>query len=198
MQTVLHWVTLYGYEAIFFLLVLGIVGLPIPDETLLTFAGYLVFKGHLRLLPTLAAAFLGSLCGITLSYVLGRTFGLYLVRHYGHYVRLTDEKIHQAHDWFRRAGRWSLTFGYFLPGIRHLTAYVAGASELELPVFALFAYTGGCIWSVTFISIGYFLGEEWAQATQWIRRTLLIGTGVALVILAGYSWVQRTKKRLGD
>lgn len=194
METILHWVTQYGYIGIFFLLVLGIVGLPIPDETLLTFAGYLVSRGTLHLLPTVAAAWLGSLCGITVSYVLGRTFGLFLIRHYGRHVRLTEEKINRAHDWFERIGKWSLTVGYFLPGIRHLTAYVAGASKLELPVFALFAYAGGCIWSLSFIAIGYFLGERWAQTTEKIHRHLLIGTGIVLMILAGYFFLQRRKK----
>jgi membrane protein DedA with SNARE-associated domain len=42
---------------------LGIVGIPLPDEVLLTFAGYLVFKGHLTLSLTIATAFLGSACG---------------------------------------------------------------------------------------------------------------------------------------
>ena len=47
-QQVLAWIAQYGYLAIFCLLVFGIVGLPVPDETLLTFTGYLVFKGHFR------------------------------------------------------------------------------------------------------------------------------------------------------
>jgi membrane protein DedA with SNARE-associated domain len=57
----------YGYLGIFSLLMLGIVGLPVPDEWLLTFAGYLIFKGHFQIVPTLAAAVLGSICGISVS-----------------------------------------------------------------------------------------------------------------------------------
>ena len=37
----------YGYLAIFIVLFLGIVGLPIPDEVLLTYVGYNVFLGRL-------------------------------------------------------------------------------------------------------------------------------------------------------
>ncbi|HKC10930.1 MAG TPA: DedA family protein, partial [Vicinamibacteria bacterium] len=70
----MQWIAHYGYVAIFSLLVLGIIGLPIPDETLLLFVGYLIYKGQLRAIPSLASAFLGSLCGITLSYAVGRTF----------------------------------------------------------------------------------------------------------------------------
>ena len=65
----------YGYAAIFVLLVLGIVGLPVSDETLLTFTGYLVFRGQLKLVPAFLSALLGSGCGITISYQLGRIFG---------------------------------------------------------------------------------------------------------------------------
>ena len=64
-QQVLAWITHYGYLAIFLLLVFGIVGLPVPDETLLTFTGYLVFKGHLSLPLAFATALAGSACGIT-------------------------------------------------------------------------------------------------------------------------------------
>ena len=77
-DTVLQWIGQYGYIAIFSLLVLGIVGLPVPDETLLTFTGYLVFQGHLSLGLAFLSCFAGSACGITLSYILGRTFGLTL------------------------------------------------------------------------------------------------------------------------
>ena len=72
-ETLLQWISQYGYLAIFFLLMLGIVGLPIPDEVLLTFSGYLVFKGQLALAPTMASAFLGSICGVSVSYSIGRT-----------------------------------------------------------------------------------------------------------------------------
>ena len=83
MELILHWISEYGYFGLFSLLVLGIVGLPVPDETLLTFAGYLIFRGQLRLVPTMLAAFLGSACGITLSYTLGRLTGYFLIEKYG-------------------------------------------------------------------------------------------------------------------
>ena len=71
METLSLWITHYGYFAIFFLLLLGIVGLPVPDEWLLTFTGYLVFKNQLILPYAFAAAAFGSMCGVTLSYGLG-------------------------------------------------------------------------------------------------------------------------------
>src|SRR5260370_16420295 len=89
-QQVLAWIAQYGYLAIFSLLVLGIVGLPVPDETLLTFSGYLVYQGHLSLPLAFLSAFAGSACGITLSYILGRTFGLKLIHRYCSALRLPE------------------------------------------------------------------------------------------------------------
>jgi membrane protein DedA with SNARE-associated domain len=84
MATIILWIAHYGYLALFGLLMLGIVGLPMPDETLLTFAGYLVFRQQFALLPTLAAAFCGSICGMSLSYGLGRTLGRAAVERLAH------------------------------------------------------------------------------------------------------------------
>src|SRR6476661_3607300 len=107
-HSVLAWITQYGYLAIFCLLMLGIVGLPVPDETLLTFTGYLIFSGHLKPVPAFVVCLAGTVCGITLSYVLGRTFGLALIHRFGKYVHLTEERLAKAHKFFERVGHWSL------------------------------------------------------------------------------------------
>lgn len=188
-EFVLAWITQYGYVAIFSLLVLGIVGLPVPDETLLTFTGYLVYKGHLSLPLAFAAALAGSTSGISISYWLGRSFGLKLIHRYGRYLRIREEHLAKAHAWFERAGHWSLTFGYFIPGVRHFTAYAAGMSNLEAPRFALYAYSGAILWVSSFISLGYFLGERWEVVERDIHRYLLwISLGVAILLAAYLVW----------
>ena len=63
----------YGYFALFGLLMLGIVGPLIPDETILIFAGIAIHSGQMQPVPTLLVAIAGSLCGINMSYMLGRT-----------------------------------------------------------------------------------------------------------------------------
>jgi membrane protein DedA with SNARE-associated domain len=89
-ETVLQWISQYGYLGIFSLLVSGIIGLPLPDEVLLTFSGYLVFNGQLALAPTIASAFLGSICGVTVSYIIGLTGGSFLVIKYGRCLYVTQ------------------------------------------------------------------------------------------------------------
>jgi membrane protein DedA with SNARE-associated domain len=183
-ESVLGWVAHYGYVGIFGLLMLGIIGLPIPDETLLMFTGYLIFKHELEPLPAFAAGFLGSICGITVSYALGRMLGLFLVTRLGHFLHIEPEALEQVRAWYERKGKYGLVISYFIPGIRHLAAYVAGSSRLSLPVFATFAYLGGLLWSSSFISIGYVLGDEWQQMSVSLHRYLLIGAGVIIVVIA--------------
>ena len=192
METAQHLVSQYGHLAIFCLLTLGIVGLPVPDEWLLTFSGYLVYKGHFNFLPTVATAYAGSVCGITISYIIGRTGGLFLVHKYGGYVRLTPQRLDRVHQWFERMGRWSLFFGYFMPGIRHFTAIVAGSSELEPHMFALFAYSGGLLWVLTFVSLGYFLGGQWTRISAEVDSVLLWLT-VGVVAAAILAWLLRRR-----
>lgn len=153
------WLIQYGSFVLFIFLVLGIIALPIPDETLMIFAGVLMDDGKLHIPMTILAAYLGSICGITLSYVLGKTIGHYVVHHYGKWFGLTQERLDQTHQWFYKYGKWTLIFGYFIPGIRHFTGVATGMADLEYKQFALFAYSGAIIWATTFLSIGYFFGS---------------------------------------
>jgi len=192
-QQVLAWISHYGYLAIFFLLVFGIVGLPIPDETLLTFTGYLLYQRRLSPPLAFACAFAGSASGITISYELGRVFGHTLLARYGKYIHLTPARLARAHAWFERIGHWALTFGYFIPGVRHLTAYAAGMSDVRPAQFALFAYSGSALWVSTFLSLGYFLGDRWVVVQRHVHEYLVwAGVGMALA-LAGYLFWRRSK-----
>jgi len=194
METVFQLISQYGLIAVFFLLMLGIVGLPVPDETLLTFSGYLIYRGQFHFLPTILTAYAGSICGITISYTIGRTGGIFLIHKYGPYVHLTKERLDRIHGWFERMGRWALFFGYFMPGVRHFTAVVAGSSELEPHVFALFAYSGGLLWVLTFVSLGYFLGDQWSRMDEEIHGVLLWLTMAAIAAALVYWWLRRRKK----
>ena len=184
METGLDWVSRYGDAAIFVLLMLGIFGLPVPDETLLTFAGYLCFKGTLVLGPTLAASALGSGCGITLSYGLGRLLGVHAVRRLGPVLHLRQEHLAKTQRWFESWGKYVLIIGYFVPGVRHLTGIVAGASKLSPVVFARFAYAGAVVWSGSFITLGYAVGDQWQPLYEQLEPMLLVGATMVLFGLA--------------
>lgn len=194
MDAVFQWITTYGYGALFLLLMLGVVGLPIPDETLLLFCGYLISKGDFHPLRAWLAALGGSWCGITLSYTIGRTLGLGVVHRFGKYLHITQERIDRVHQWFDRIGHWALLVGYYIAGVRHFTAIVAGTSGLSFVSFATYAWTGGLLWVTTFLTIGYFIGENWKRIGESIHQYILYGSIVVVVAAAGY-WLW-TRKRI--
>jgi membrane protein DedA with SNARE-associated domain len=143
----------------------------------------------------MAAAFLGSVCGITLSYGLGRLLGLHVIQRLGPVLHLRPEHLAETQRWFEHWGKYVLIIGYFVPGVRHLTGIVAGASKLSPVVFARFAYSGALVWSSSFITLGYLMGEEWKHMSQQFHLVLVIGATLVLLGLAVASLVigQRTK-----
>jgi len=198
MDFILQWVSTYGYEAIFLLLMFGIVGLPVPDEPLMIFSGYLVSTGHLDLVPTLLVAFAGSVSGITTSYLLGRTLGLGFVHKYGRYIHVTEKRLNFVHSWFDRIGHWVLFIGYYIAGVRHFSALIAGTSCLEYRSFAIYAYSGAAVWVCTFIGIGYYFGDKWRMVAEIIHANLLLISAFVVVVGGAYAvyWWRRNRSRI--
>lgn len=173
------WLVHYGGIALFALLALGIIVLPVPEDTLVIFAGILINQKVLPIGSTFILACLGSICGITVSYFIGRTAGDFLIKKYGKYIGLTQERMEQVHWWFERFGRWVLFIGYFVPGLRHFTGLFAGISGYEYSHFALYAYTGAILWITALLSIGYFFGSCCESVIE------LIEDNVEFVLYAG-------------
>jgi len=177
-QSLALWIGQYGYSAVFFLLIAGIIGLPVPDQLLLVVAGYLVLTKSLALAPTLAAAILGSIVGITLSYAMGRGAGSYISK-----IRFAAGGLENARQWFQRFGCWTLIFGYFIPGIRNLIGCTSGMMRLEMRYFAPYAYAGAVVSSLTCVYAGYFLGAQAGWVIASVGRFSLIAVGVPVLFL---------------
>jgi membrane protein DedA with SNARE-associated domain len=203
-EYVIALVLAYRYLAIFFLLMTGIIALPIPDEILMSFIGFLVLKGQLDLVPAVAAAWLGSCAGVTVSYILGRTLGHALVV----WLHGSPEKAEKVREWFNRRGKWSLVIGYYIPGVRHFTAIIAGTTQLSLHVFCLFAYAGAFVWTLSYILLGYYLGERtvgvrhffnerWVKMSELTHYILLLITALAILGLLVWFGLKAHKARFG-
>ena len=113
---------------------------------------------------------------------MGRFVGFPLLHKYGNYLRLTDERINQSHRWFERYGKLALFVGYFFPGLRHLTAFTAGASRLEYRISPLTPMPAAFVWVVTFLALGYFLGEEWHKILPQIQSYLWLTVGLVVFL----------------
>jgi membrane protein DedA with SNARE-associated domain len=187
----LQWIGSYGPVALGLLLMLGVFGLPVPDETLLTFAGVLVRNGRMYFATTWLAATVGSMCGISISYILGRRLGPAAVTRFGRWLHVNQEDLDRVEKWLERSGKWALTFGYFVPGVRHFTAIVAGSTQLPLRIFATFAYSGAVLWSLTFIVLGWIVGNRWERALETAHRHIAVLAAIAIAGAIVYALIHR-------
>ncbi|GGG78832.1 DedA family protein [Paenibacillus radicis (ex Gao et al. 2016)] len=146
----------YGYYAIYGLLTLGIVGLPVPDEMLMILIGYLSSTHVLNLCDSIVVAFLGTMTGMLFSFFLGNKVGKPLLLKYGKWIRLTPQRLEKVEKWFKKYGPWTIVFGYYIPGVRHLTCYMAGVIGIKFRHYVVIAAIGAFIWCCIFISVGYF------------------------------------------
>ena len=77
----IHYITQYGYLGLYVILLVSILGLPIPDEFLLTFVGFMSFSGQLDPVLAIISSATGSMTGITIAYFLGRFFEAKVLAH---------------------------------------------------------------------------------------------------------------------
>ena len=128
-----HLVVSYGYLAVFTLVGLESLGVPVPGETVLIVAG--TYAGpHPQLSPW------GDLRGAvgrepssatTIGYWVGDKGGYRLLRRYGHYVRFDEPKMKVARYIFDRHGGKVVFFGRFVSMLRTYAAFLAGTNRMH-------------------------------------------------------------------
>ncbi|WP_242832319.1 DedA family protein [Desulfosporosinus orientis] len=191
-QYVIYAIYHHSYLALFSFLSLGMLGLPVPDELLMAFSGFLISIGRMTLAKTLLVSSLGSFAGVNLSYWLGRILGPPLFERLGPYLHLNAQKLNRAEDWFLRFGLKTVVAGYFFPGFRHFIAYFSGISKLPYRLYALLTGIGAVLWSITFISLGRMLGSHWKEITIILHHYLLRGSILlGIVLLFIYLWTTK-------
>src|SRR5207249_10111523 len=79
----------WSYAAIVVGLVLGNLGLPVPEETILAVAGYAAWRGILWLPAVVALGTVSAILGDNLGYWLGRRYGREVIARYGRRIGVT-------------------------------------------------------------------------------------------------------------
>ncbi len=125
-----------GDLGIVLVVVLGNVGLPVPEETVLALAGYLVWSGRLHLLPVLLVATASAVAGDNLGYWLGRRYGRAPVERYARWL-LPPERVMAAERFVTRYGALAVGAARFVGGFRFLAGPLAGAVGLVFRSFFL-------------------------------------------------------------
>lgn len=150
----------YGYGIIFLFLFFGIVGIPAPEESLLFFLGILISHEQLAWAYCFFVSWLGATIGMITGYGMGRFLGHPFMKKYGKYVGISEEKWERANGLFRKYGKWFVLFGFYLPGVRQISPYMAGVIRFPFRVFLLLSSVGALLWTVPIMLVGMFLGQH--------------------------------------
>src|SRR5262249_44188330 len=170
-----HW----GYGAIFVAVVLGNVGFPIPEESILALSGYLAQRGDLRLPLVLAIGFVSAVVGDNIGYWLGRRYGRAAIERYGHLAFVTPARLAWLSGLVVRYGAWAVFFARFVAGLRFLAGPLAGATGLPLLTFTTANIVGALLYIPIAVGVGYALGYGFGDN---IER--LIGRAERIVLVA--------------
>lgn len=182
----LHFLTnfmnLYGYMVLFFGMMLETLAIPLPGETLMTYAGLLVFQGKMNWVLSILMAGVGSSIGMTIAYGIGYKLGIPFFEKYGSRFHIGPDRLKKTSVWFGRYGNKVLIIAYFIPGIRHITGYFSGINRMPFHKFIIYAYSGAFLWTAIFISLGKVLGPKWEQFHGLLTRYLILAGILALIL----------------
>src|ERR1700760_4451882 len=172
-----HLVQSYGYYAVFTLIALESIGIPLPGETaLITAALYAGTTHHLSIMALAGTAAAGAVVGDNIGYWLGRTGGYRLAERYGRYVRLDRAKLKVGRYLFARHGAKVVFFGRFVAVLRTFAAFFAGAGQMRWPGFLVANTAGGLLWASFYAFGAYALGSAASSVGNSIA---IVGYAVA-------------------
>ena len=185
------------YLVIIVWLVAESCAVPIPNEAILLFSGFLVATGHLNVIVAWAASVAGTLTGATLAWWIARTFGLTGVRRVGRYILLTPTRLAAAQAFFRNRGAPTIFLARLTPVVRIVISYAAGLADMPYRPFLLATAAGCAIWNLSMLLIGWAAGDHWTDLFQrYHTPVLLVGVVVIIAIAAYLAFEHALKERL--
>lgn len=179
-------VTHLGYVGIALILVLGGLGLPIPEEAPVILAAVLSKSGKMFWPLALATCLAGVLLGDFVVYLLGYFYGERVMS-----LRLTRRLLTRAREaqikgYFQRHGFKILILGRFAVGFR--TAAYLTAGILQLPPLRLFLtdLVAASLSTFLIFGLGYVFAQQIANGIREVQHYIAVAIAVGLVALLIY------------
>lgn len=180
--------------------------LIVPEEIGLFLAGAAAARGDASLAVMIVAGFAGAVLGDSVSYAIGRRWGVEFIRRSRLARRFLEPKIHGAQVYFERRGGPAIFFGRWVGALRAVVPMVAGIGGMPFPRFLLWNLVASAIWVSVVLSTGYLLGsfatDVFGQATLVVG--IVVGSGFLLAwlaalakrhhgqVVAGVTWILRS------
>lgn len=171
----------YGLLAIFALLLIKSIGVPIPvpaDVIILTAAAWSAM-GQLVLWQAIVAILLALVLGGMVQYLLARSVGRRLLYRFGRYLGLTPKRLDVASAKVKKGGVAGISLSILVPGVRGAAIVASGLADIPVTVFLI----GLTLGSILFVALHVFLGFVGGALFVTVGK-LLPSTGVLLAVLA--------------
>jgi membrane protein DedA with SNARE-associated domain len=186
---------LFAYAAIFSVLVVCGLGLPLPEDISLILGGFLVHRHAAHLGLMMAAGFAGILCGDSIIFWAGRKVGRVAV-HGGWLGRLvTPEKRAKVEGLFEGHGEKIVAAARFLPGVRAVAFFSAGSADLPFWRFLLFDGLAALGSAPLLVFLGFRFGGRLDVVIGKIKHGELALVGGILAFAIGSYLLKRVRSR---
>lgn len=147
---------------ILFLIIFAETGLVVtpflPGDSLLFAAGAIASLGGLN--PFLLAALLiaAAILGDAVNYFVGKYIGPKVFSR--DYRFLKREHLERTQMFYEKHGGKTIIIARFMPIVRTFAPFVAGISSMKYSKFLLYNIVGAVVWVVSFVALGYVVGEN--------------------------------------
>ena len=185
----------YGYVAIFVVITLENVGLPLPGETILVTSAIFAAETHeLNVFAIVAVAVAACIAGSIGGFVIGRWGENHFLHKIGPHIHLTEADLRLGQYLFRRYGAAVVLVARYVAILRSLASLLAGANRMDSHRFVIFTSLGAAAWAATYGFGAYALGKRLAELSS--RAALPIIAVVVLIVIGGILFVHHNRARL--
>jgi membrane protein DedA with SNARE-associated domain len=194
MPDLTRFIDAWGYAAIFLVVVLGNVGLPVPEETVLTIGGYLAWQGKLRLGLVVMVATLSAVVGDNMAYWLGRRYGQRVLHRM---MAAAPRRVEWARQFVARHGMLAVFLARFVTGLRFMAGPIAGSTGLGPGRFFVANLLGAVVYAPVVVGAGYAVGYGLGDHIERLRRAAGIAEEIVLIGLVAAAvvvWVARARR----
>jgi membrane-associated protein len=174
-----------GYGLVFLLVAGETAGALVPGETALIVAASLAGQGTLSLTLVWAAAATGAIAGDSIGYLIGAHGLRLLVR------RVSPNLLSRGDAFFTRHGAKAVFFARWIPGLRLVGAWFAGAARMPWPRFLVWNALGGVCWAASIAVTAFLIGHA-AGAIFGVVGAILAAT--LLLFAAPLAWRASTRR----
>ncbi len=177
-----------GLSAIFVIMLLKEIGIPIPlpADLIMLGAAAGAASGKFPLGGLVFAFLIPMLLGGLVQYTVARGPGRALVYRIGGLVGLTGERLDRAMERVRKGGALAVSVGLTTPGIRVAIVPASGLASIPMPSFAAGLIAGSAFFLSWHLAIGLVGGSILSQLnTPALSVGLLI---VALPVFGAIGW----------